>query len=204
MREANDSSRVRPDAADRHGTDRASGPHPVTRAFERFASGVTAWAGSPIAFGSAVAVTLLWLVSGPLFHYSDAWQLVINTGTTIITFLMVFLLQRNQNRDSVALHLKLDELVAATRSASDRLIGIEDASEEELNQLAQAYMKLAKRAGTREGLDEDCARARHGRRAAGRVVIHAHFGTAASRVRARHPHFSSVCHFVRRAANAYR
>ncbi|HEJ2443945.1 low affinity iron permease family protein [Burkholderia multivorans] len=160
MREANDSSRVRPDAADHHGTDRASAPHPVTRAFERFASGVTAWAGSPIAFGSAVAVTLLWLVSGPLFHYSDAWQLVINTGTTIITFLMVFLLQRNQNRDSVALHLKLDELVAATRSASDRLIGIEDASEEELNQLAQAYMKLAKRAGTREGLEEDCARVR--------------------------------------------
>ncbi|KWF65623.1 hypothetical protein WT72_12895 [Burkholderia pseudomultivorans] len=150
MREPNDPSGVRPDLSEQDDTRPCAPAQPVTRAFERFASGVTVWAGSPIAFGSAVAVTVAWLVSGPLFHYSDAWQLVINTGTTIVTFLMVFLLQRNQNRDSVALHLKLDELVAATRSASDRLIGIEDASEEELTRLAHAYQKLAKRAGARE------------------------------------------------------
>jgi len=149
---ANDASRVRsgvhePDTSD---TRAVTVRHPVTRAFERFASHVTVWAGSPIAFGSAVAVTLLWLVTGPLFHYSDAWQLVINTGTTIITFLMVFLLQRNQNRDSVAMHLKLDELVAVTHAASDRLIGIEDASEEELRAMAQTYLDLAKRVAARD------------------------------------------------------
>lgn len=119
-----------------------------SRRFERFAARVTQWAGSPVAFGVAVAITIGWLACGPLVHFSDAWQLVINTGTTIITFLMVFLLQRNQNRDSVALHLKLDELVAATKSASNRLIGIEDASEDELKRLAHAYLELALRART--------------------------------------------------------
>ncbi|QTD94444.1 low affinity iron permease family protein [Burkholderia anthina] len=150
MRESSDSSSVRLDTSHEAASDARPAGHPVTRAFERFASGVTAWAGSPVAFGTAVAVTVLWLVSGPVFHYSDAWQLVINTGTTIITFLMVFLLQRNQNRDSVALHLKLDELVAVTRAANDRLIGIEDASEEELRELAQTYVELANRAAERE------------------------------------------------------
>ncbi|RKU05005.1 low affinity iron permease family protein [Burkholderia sp. Nafp2/4-1b] len=146
MQRDNESTGVRPDFRDDAAADARPAGNPVTRAFERFASGVTAWAGSPVAFGSAVAITVVWLACGPIFHYSDAWQLVINTGTTIITFLMVFLLQRNQNRDSVALHLKLDELVAATRSASDQLIGIEDASEEELHRLAKAYLALAKRA----------------------------------------------------------
>ncbi|MGS0895426.1 low affinity iron permease family protein [Burkholderia stagnalis] len=136
--------------------DRARAPdaHPVTRAFGRFAARITTWAGSPVAFGSAVLVTGGWLVSGPIFHFSDAWQLVINTGTTIITFLMVFLLQHNQNRDSIALHLKLDALVAATQAASDQLIGIEDASEEELRRIARFYLDLAKRAGARE-FDDD-------------------------------------------------
>ncbi|MCU9951915.1 MULTISPECIES: low affinity iron permease family protein [Burkholderia] len=159
MRESNDPSRVRQDAGGelRAGVAAAYRParHPVTRLFERFASHVTVWAGSPVAFGSAVAVTVLWLFTGPLFHYSDAWQLVINTGTTIITFLMVFLLQRNQNRDSVALHLKLDELLAVTHAASDRLIGIEDASEEELRALARTYLDMAKRAAEREGEPPD-------------------------------------------------
>ncbi|MCA8276241.1 low affinity iron permease family protein [Burkholderia sp. AU30280] len=152
MREANPPSRARSGAHDRTSADprAVAVRHPVTRAFERFASHVTVWAGSPIAFGSAVAVTLLWLVTGPLFHYSDAWQLVINTGTTIVTFLMVFLLQRNQNRDSVAMHLKLDELVAVTHAASDRLIGIEDASEEELRAMAQTYLDMAKRVAAGE------------------------------------------------------
>ncbi|MBN3793450.1 low affinity iron permease family protein [Burkholderia sp. Ac-20392] len=157
MHKANHPSRARSGTHDRTSADprAVTVRHPVTRAFERFASHVTVWAGSPIAFGSAVALTVLWLVTGPLFHYSDAWQLVINTGTTIITFLMVFLLQRNQNRDSVAMHLKLDELVAVTHAASDRLIGIEDASEEELRAMAQTYLDLAKRVAARDDKQDD-------------------------------------------------
>ncbi|RQT74372.1 low affinity iron permease family protein [Burkholderia cepacia] len=161
MRESSDPSSVRTGPDGQAATDprAVTVTHPVTRAFERFASRVTVWAGSPVAFGSAVAVTALWLVTGPLFHYSDAWQLVINTGTTIITFLMVFLLQRNQNRDSVAMHLKLDELVAVTHAASDRLIGIEDASEEELRAMAQTYLDKAKRVAARDAdPDTDCDR----------------------------------------------
>ncbi|MBN3768030.1 low affinity iron permease family protein [Burkholderia sp. Se-20378] len=157
MHKANHPSRAGSGTHDRTSADprAVTVRHPVTRAFERFASHVTVWAGSPIAFGSAVALTVLWLVTGPLFHYSDAWQLVINTGTTIITFLMVFLLQRNQNRDSVAMHLKLDELVAVTHAASDRLIGIEDASEEELRAMAQTYLDLAKRVAARDDKQDD-------------------------------------------------
>lgn len=147
MRETNDKQQ-RGNVTQRHDTLAAPGGNRVTQAFERFAARVTQWAGSPVAFGVAVAITIGWLACGPLVHFSDAWQLVINTGTTIITFLMVFLLQRNQNRDSVALHLKLDELVAATKSASNRLIGIEDASEDELKRLAHAYLELALRART--------------------------------------------------------
>lgn len=86
--------------------------HPVTRIFDRFASVVTRFAGSPMAFGLAVITVIVWIVTGPIFHYSDGWQLVINTGTTIVTFLMVFLIQQSQNKDSVALHLKLNELIA--------------------------------------------------------------------------------------------
>ncbi|MBN3740634.1 MULTISPECIES: low affinity iron permease family protein [Burkholderia] len=149
MRESQDSQPERCDAG-KAGKSAGQAGHPVTHAFERFASHVTTWAGSPVAFGSAVAITVLWLVTGPVFHYSDAWQLVINTGTTIITFLMVFLLQRNQNRDSVALHLKLDELLAVTHAASDRLIGIEDASEAELRAMAQTYLDIAQQAADRE------------------------------------------------------
>ena len=106
--------------------------HPVTRAFDTFASAVTRWAGSPVAFG----------MTGPVFHYSEDWQLVINTGTTIVTFVMVFLIQQSQNKDSVALHLKLNELLASHRSADNHLIGIEDASEEELRRLAAAYLRM--------------------------------------------------------------
>ena len=117
--------------------------HPVTRAFDTFASAVTRWAGSPVAFGLAVISIVAWLVSGPIFHYSEGWQLIINTGTTIVTFLMVFLIQQSANKDSVALHLKLNELLASHRGASNKLIGIEDASEEELRKIAAAYLKLA-------------------------------------------------------------
>ncbi|CAN7282493.1 low affinity iron permease family protein [Trinickia sp. LjRoot230] len=120
--------------------------HPITRAFDTFAAAVTRWAGSPIAFGTAVLVVVVWALTGPLFNYSDAWQLIINTGTTVVTFLMVFLIQQSQNKDSVAIHLKLNELVAANRAANDELIGIEDVAEEDLRRIAEAYLCLAKRA----------------------------------------------------------
>jgi low affinity Fe/Cu permease len=117
--------------------------HPLTRAFDAFASAVTRWAGSPIAFALAVTSVVVWAFTGPFFHYSENWQLVINTGTTIVTFVMVFLIQQSQNKDSVALHLKLNELIASHRAASDKLIGIEDASEDELRRLAAAYLRMA-------------------------------------------------------------
>jgi len=90
----------------------------------------------------AVISIVVWAVTGPVFHYSEDWQLVINTGTTIVTFVMVFLIQQSQNKDSVALHLKLNELLASHRQADNHLIGIEDASEEELRRLAAAYLKM--------------------------------------------------------------
>jgi low affinity Fe/Cu permease len=120
----------------------ASG-HPVTRAFDSFASAVTRWAGSPIAFALAVTSVVVWAFTGPMFRYSETWQLVINTGTTVVTFVMVFLIQQSQNKDSVAVHLKLNELITSHHAASDKLIGIEDASEEELRRLAAAYLRIA-------------------------------------------------------------
>ena len=111
--------------------------------FARFASRVTQLTGSTPAFMIAFAVVLVWLVTGPLFHYSDTWQLVINTGTTIVTFLMVFLIQRAQNKESLAVQLKLNELVAAMKGASNRMISAEDLSEEELDVIHAHYRKLA-------------------------------------------------------------
>src|SRR5271163_4788013 len=93
--------------------------------FGRFAASASGWLGSKWAFAGAGLVIVLWAATGPIFHFSDTWQLVINTGTTIITFLMVFLIQRSQNNDSQAMHLKLNELVAAVRGASNRLISAE-------------------------------------------------------------------------------
>ncbi|MCY0386124.1 low affinity iron permease family protein [Robbsia sp. Bb-Pol-6] len=123
-----------------------AGAHPAMRAFDRFASRVTRWAGSPITFCTSVFVVVLWAALGPTFHYSDGWQLVINTGTTIVTFLMVFLIQQSQNKDSIAMHLKLNELLASHKSADNQLIGIEDASEDQLRTLAGFYNDLAERA----------------------------------------------------------
>jgi low affinity Fe/Cu permease len=111
-----------------------------------FAQWVTFWTGSSAAFATASAIVIVWLVSGPFFHYSDTWQLVINTGTTIVTFLMVFLIQREQNRSSLAVQLKLNELVAAVDGASNRLISVEDLTEEELMILTRHYRKLAEMA----------------------------------------------------------
>ncbi|AVQ85760.1 MULTISPECIES: low affinity iron permease family protein [unclassified Variovorax] len=118
----------------------------VLSAFDHFASRVTRWAGTPLAFCMALLAVLLWALVGPLFHFSENWQLVINTGTTIVTFLMVFLIQQSQNKDSVALHLKLNELLAASKVASNRMIGIEDLDEQDLREVAEFYVRLAARA----------------------------------------------------------
>ncbi|WP_341833896.1 low affinity iron permease family protein [Chitinophaga pollutisoli] len=111
--------------------------------FERFAGKVVSATGSPWAFTVAFSVILMWAITGPLFAFSDTWQLVINTGTTIITFLMVFIIQKSQNKDSKSIQLKLNELIACTKAASNRLIDIEELSEEELNTLHKFYSKLA-------------------------------------------------------------
>ena len=111
-------------------------------ALERLSMYVTKWTGTSSAFALACGVVIAWLLSGPLFGYSDTWQLVINTGTTIVTFLMVFLIQRSQNKDALAIQLKLNELVAAVDGASNRLIDVEDFSEDELATLHKYYSRL--------------------------------------------------------------
>src|SRR6266849_3012906 len=120
--------------------------NPEAGVLSRCASWATEWTGSTAAFLSAAAVIIVWLATGPLFRYSDTWQLVINTGTTIVTFLMVFLLQRAQNKDTLALQLKLNELVAAVEGASNRLISVEDLSDQELRVLRIHYKRLAEMA----------------------------------------------------------
>ncbi|CEG06959.1 putative small integral membrane protein [Afipia felis] len=98
------------------------------------ANATATWTGRPIAFLTAVLIVLVWGITGPFFHYSDTWQLVINTGTTIVTFLMVFLIQNTQNRDTMALQVKLSELIIALKDANNKLADIEDASDEELKE----------------------------------------------------------------------
>lgn len=115
----------------------------IGRTLERFSHWASRWAGSSWAFGLSVLVIAAWLVTGPLFHFSDTWQLVINTSTTIVTFLMVFLIQRAQNKDGLAIQLKLNEIVASLQGASNRLIDVEDLSETELNILHKHYRVLA-------------------------------------------------------------
>ncbi|MCX2450188.1 low affinity iron permease family protein [Pedobacter sp. PLR] len=111
--------------------------------FEKASTKITNWTGSPVAFCTAFLVVIVWVLSGPIFNYSDTWQLVINTGTTIITFLMVFLIQKSQNKDSKAIQLKLNELIAASRHASNRMVDIEDLTESELDVLHKYYQKLS-------------------------------------------------------------
>jgi low affinity Fe/Cu permease len=112
--------------------------------FEKFANWATIATGSSAAFIIAVCTIVVWLITGPIFGYSDTWQLIINTGTTIITFLMVFLIQKSQNKDSKAIHLKLNELLASHQGASNRMVNIEDLTEEELDQLNKFYIRLSK------------------------------------------------------------
>ncbi|MET1054622.1 MAG: low affinity iron permease family protein [Pedobacter sp.] len=111
--------------------------------FEKFSNAATKFTGSSTAFVIALLTVIIWAVTGPLFHYSETWQLVINTGTTIITFLMVFLIQKAQNKDGKAIQLKLNELIAAHERASNRMVDIEDLTEKELDQLHKFYVTLS-------------------------------------------------------------
>ena len=111
-------------------------------ALERFARAITEWSGSSAAFGLAVAIIAVWALLGPVFGYSDTWQLVINTGTTIVTFLMVFLIQRAQNKEGRAIQMKLNEVIAAVQGASNRLIDVENLSEHEMEVLHRHYRAL--------------------------------------------------------------
>lgn len=121
--------------------------------FTAFSTKAAQIMGTPWAFLFAVLIIIAWAVSGPLFGYSDTWQLVINTGTTIITFLMVFLIQNTQNRDARAMHLKLDELISAVKRARNEMIDIESLSDEELERIAERYKKLKEECDTEETAD---------------------------------------------------
>ena len=121
-------------------------PLKSTSWFTRFAKGTARATGKPLAFGLAVAVILVWAITGPLFHFSDTWQLVINTGTTIVTFLMVFLIQNTQNRDAEAIHVKLDELIRAIDGAHNALLALEELEEQDLDRIRASYVRLAARA----------------------------------------------------------
>ena len=132
---------------------------------EQFSSMVTSAAGSTPAFIIALSLVLLWAITGPMFDYSEQWQLVINTGTTIITFLMVFLIQKSQNKDSLAIQLKLNELVASHQFASNRLVNVENMTEDELKVIQKYYAQLSDFTKKEESLQQshsiDEARAAH-------------------------------------------
>ena len=130
----------------RHHRANNSEPRKNRGGFRKFARSSARWTGRPSAFTLAVVFILVWIVTGPIFHFSDTWQLVINTATTIVTFLMVFLIQNTQNRDSEAVQLKLDELLRSTPGAHNALLEIEELSEEELDEIKCCYTKLAERA----------------------------------------------------------
>jgi low affinity Fe/Cu permease len=137
----------------------------VTGTLESLSEAITKWSGTSRAFTAALGLVVLWAALGPRFGFSNTWQLVINTGTTVITFLMVFLLQRNQNKEALAIHLKLNEIVAALEGASNRLIDAEELSEEDLAKLERHYGELARLAARSHNLTEshsiEEARSRH-------------------------------------------
>jgi low affinity Fe/Cu permease len=123
----------------------------VSDAFRVFARRSSMMLGSAWAFTGAVLVILVWLITGPTFHFSDTWQLIINTATTVITFLMVFLIQNTQNRDAKAVHLKLDELIRAIKDARNELVDLEDLSDEELQKLEAQFQRMRQRAENDDG-----------------------------------------------------
>src|SRR5919108_4030319 len=134
--------------------------------FSRFAKWTARITGKPVTFMTAVSTIIVWAITGPIFGFSDTWQLVINTGTTIVTFLMVFLIQNTQNRDAKAIHLKLDELIRAARAARNELIDIEEDTDEDLALLQREYRELHTRAAA-VAAQMDAARAGRRRTAAG-------------------------------------
>jgi low affinity Fe/Cu permease len=142
----------------------------MSETFHRAAQRASAAVGRPASFFLAVGTIAVWGITGPLFHFSDTWQLIINTGTTIVTFLMVFLIQNTQNRDSKAMHLKLDELLRATRAARNTMVDLEDVSEDELAELEEQFKRVHDIA-CEEG-DEGARRARDER--ADRVLKRKH------------------------------
>lgn len=119
-------------------------------AFRVFARHASTILGSAWAFCGAILIIVVWALTGPTFHFSDTWQLIINTGTTIVTFLMVFLIQNTQNRDAKAVHLKLDELIRALKGARNKLVDLEELSDDELNNLEQQFTRIRKKAETTE------------------------------------------------------
>lgn len=141
--------------------------------FRKSASRVSTWAGSAGVFLAAVLIVVIWAISGPLFHFSDTWQLVINTGTTIVTFLMVFLIQNTQNRDGKAVQIKLDELIRATKGARMHYLNLEELSDDELAALDQEFKILAARPNTVRAIAklQDKISAEHTRRH-GAAMLH--------------------------------
>jgi low affinity Fe/Cu permease len=129
-------------------------PNSRNAAFSRAAQWISLQCGRPATFIIACVTIVVWAVTGPVFQYSDTWQLIINTGTTIVTFLMVFLIQNTQNRDMAALHLKLDELIRVNESARNRLLNMEDMTEEELKRLKATFSQIANSAPAKETLEE--------------------------------------------------
>lgn len=133
----------------RPGSPKEKGRWPTRALFREFAHKTSEAVGSPAAFIAAVVVIILWALSGPLFHFSDTWQLVINTGTTVITFLIVFLIQNTQNRDAKAIHLKLDELIRSAKGARNWMIDLEDLSDEEIEAFRKEFQRFTKQSRER-------------------------------------------------------
>jgi low affinity Fe/Cu permease len=130
-----------------NGSDASTGPvHKVHNAFRIMAHKTASAVGSPWAFTLAILAVIVWAILGPMYHYSDTWQLVINTATTIITFLMVFLIQNTQNRDARAFHLKLDELIRGMKGARNYLVDLENCTDEELDQIEKEFQRIRNRA----------------------------------------------------------
>ncbi|CAN5890661.1 hypothetical protein BH11BAC4_BH11BAC4_08750 [soil metagenome] len=129
-----------------------SGNNIIEKNFHRFSNWVAKATGSPAAFFSALTIVILWAISGRFFHYSEVWQMIINTGTTIITFLMIFIIQQSQNKDTTAIHLKLNELIASNKNTSNRLVASEDMTPAELEVIKKYYRKLSEKSNDKESV----------------------------------------------------